>query len=168
MILNNLFERGFTWLRKAGIVDSFRPMIIIRDKKVEVSYAGPGGFLSRSLDIPRMINSLTLFLHFGTNIREASTTPLIFPFLDDHSDYFEGFTWTAISKLHSAITGFWRAKRAGWLMPLRKITGQGTRRSRPDTAAVVQVLYNDEDANATVMTPFYFNDEEDYVMPSGV
>lgn len=61
--------------------------------QVEVSYAGPGGFLSRSLDIPRMINSLTLFLHFGTNIREASTTPLIFPFLDDHSDYFEGFTW---------------------------------------------------------------------------
>ncbi|KAL6725484.1 hypothetical protein Aduo_007534 [Ancylostoma duodenale] len=152
IILNNLYD-------SIGTMNAFFFLPIIAfDKKIKFAWTGPGGFLQKSLDVPRLITSLVFHFYNETLLHFATTTPLIFPSPLNFSEYSSGFQWETLNELRSHVASYWKTLRGE---PARPMAPRGTRYSRIDTGAVVE-------AHGKGYTPFYFNDNEDRIMPSGV
>ncbi|VDL78637.1 unnamed protein product [Nippostrongylus brasiliensis] len=84
IILNNLFDYASILEHNVVLLNTFVfiPMISFKngtDAKIRFTWAGPGGSLERSLDIPRLITSVIFKIFGGTTLLNATTTPLLFP-----------------------------------------------------------------------------------------
>ncbi|RCN48643.1 hypothetical protein ANCCAN_05282, partial [Ancylostoma caninum] len=159
IILNNLYDYTSSIYDSVGTINAFlfQPIIAF-DKKIEFAWAGPGGFLQRSLDVPRLITSLVFHFYNDTLLHLATTTPLIFPSPLNFSEYSSGFQWETLNELRSHAASYWKTLHSE---PAKPMAPRETRFSRIDTGAVIE-------AHGKGYTPFYFNDNEDRIMPSGV
>ncbi|EYC02728.1 hypothetical protein Y032_0098g3093 [Ancylostoma ceylanicum] len=160
IILNNLYDHASSINDTFGTISSFlfQPIIVF-NRKIEFTWAGPGGFLQRSLDVPRLITALVFYFYNDVPLHVATTTPLIFPSSRNFSEYTTGFQWETLNELRLHAAHYWKMLRGG--EPARPMPPRGTRFSRIDTAAVIE-------AHGKGYTPFYFNDNADRIMPSGV
>lgn len=66
--------------------------------QIEIAYAGPPGYSSYSLDVPRKMTSLVLTLFHGWNLEAALSTPIVSYYRDAFVEYL-GFPYVRLLSL---------------------------------------------------------------------
>ncbi|KJH49839.1 hypothetical protein DICVIV_04023 [Dictyocaulus viviparus] len=86
------------WNNGQDLQYSFQPLIIHNENQIEMVWAGPGGRVDQTLEIPRIVNVLLFNVLLGKPLVEAVTTPLFFPY-GDVAYYTEGMSWVGANQL---------------------------------------------------------------------
>ncbi|KAL6725485.1 hypothetical protein Aduo_007535 [Ancylostoma duodenale] len=129
---------------------SLRPVIVF-DNEIKLVVAGPGGEITESFEVPRMVQTLLLYLEHAEPLETAVTIPLLFPYSYRYTYHTEGLPWTFLKRFHKHGLGTEKQ--------VRKLGKPGPL-SRRDTLSAIEVR------NGSF--PVFFNRDETFIVVNGV
>ncbi|EYC02734.1 hypothetical protein Y032_0098g3095 [Ancylostoma ceylanicum] len=129
---------------------SLRPLIVFNDE-IKLVMAGSGGEITESFEVPRMVQTLLLYLAHSEPVDTALTIPLFFPYSRKYTYHTDGLPWTFLKKWHRpALSADRRVRKLGKPGPL----------SKRDTISAIEVR------NGSI--PIFFNRDETFIVINGV